>query len=108
MSLHTELGRTHCAEGIDKPEPVPLARGHCKHFQRGVGYEASVRVLEGRLVMPTFFLQRIFFFGVSSVPHHKMGEHRLRMIENRVLGRVYGQGKERKREQTNYSIESTN
>ena len=49
-----------------------------------------------------------FFFGVSSVPHHKMGEHRLRMIENRVLGRVYGQGKERKREQTNYSIESTN
>ena len=87
MSLDTELGRTHCAEGIDKPEPVPLARGHCEHFQRGVGYEASVRVLESRLIMQTFFLQHTFL-SISLVPHHKMGEHRLRVIENRVLGRI--------------------
>jgi hypothetical protein len=54
VSLHTELGRTHCTEGIDKPESVPLARGHCEHFQRGVGYEASVGVLEGRHAMLLF------------------------------------------------------
>lgn len=41
------------------------------------------------------------FFGgggdVSLVPHHKMGEHRLRVIENKVLGRIYGYGRDGKR-----------
>lgn len=45
VSLHTELGWTNCAKRIDEPESIPLAGGHCEHFQRSVGHKASVGVL---------------------------------------------------------------
>ena len=57
--------------------------------------------------MQTFVMQHAlcFFYGaggglggVNLVPHHKMGEHRLRVIQNKVLGRIYGHGRDGKRE----------